>query len=301
MLNVQVLSEFKRLSGPEDQQKALLGPLFELLGGWSGSKGWNVISMPSPGSKPEDEGKFIALVQPYYEKITFAPIGGAVRNRGGDEDQFIGGVTYELSVADLDTDETLHVENGMWLNLATIKTVPGDENATPPQFRIARTASIPHGDSLLLLGNSIETASAPRFGDGVPPADVNPTNIGHPKLRGYTETLRIPMVQKGLNPSDMNLQLKKDIDGLNITRTTTLSVDSRNGGGILNVPFVKDRAHATRIQSTFWIETVCDESGLEFLQLQYNQITDIDFHKPFGGGEGLIVWPHGNINTLRKQ
>ena len=36
-------------------------------------------------------------------------------------------------------------------------------------------------------------------------------------------------------------------------------------------------------------------------QLQYTQITDIEFHHPFGGGDGLIVWPHLNINTMRKQ
>lgn len=300
LIQIQRLESFKRLSGPTNQQQQLLGPLFDLLGSWSGSKGWNLVAMPSAGSKPADEGDFILLVQPYYEEIKFTPVGGAVRNRGGDEDQFIGGVQYELFVSNLDTDEALHVENGMWLFLPKVVADPGPGAGTPPPHAIARSSTIPHGDSVLLLGDHFESKGPPPFGAGVPAASAMPFNVGSPPL-GYTDPYMEKGAEFGLDMTDFNLRLKKDLEGQNVTSTSTIVVDSKNGGGLLNIPFIVNRADATRFQTTFWIETVKDDSGLSFLQLQYTQITDLGFHHPFGGGDGLIVWPHLNINTVRKQ
>ena len=127
-----------------------------------------------------------------------------------------------------------------------------------------------------------------------------PFNVGKPPL-GYSDVYLERAAKFGLDMDDFNLQLKKDLAGLTVTHTSTIVVDSKNGGGILNIPFIVDRANATRFQTTFWIETVKDDSGLSFLQLQYTQIINIEFHHPFGGGDGLIVWPHLNINTMRKQ
>lgn len=51
--------------------------------------------------------------------------------------------------------------------------------------------------------------------------------------------------------------------------------------------------------STFWIEDVT-LGDVNFKQLQYSQQADLDFLPKFGI-PGLIMWPHVNVNTLRKQ
>lgn len=43
-----------------------------------------------------------------------------------------------------------------------------------------------------------------------------------------------------------------------------------------------------------------DDGGITFQQLQYSQQTNLNFIKEFqsNGGDGLIMWPHVNVNTL---
>ncbi len=52
-------------------------------------------------------------------------------------------------------------------------------------------------------------------------------------------------------------------------------------------------ANATQCTATFWIETVKNKDGSEFLQLQYSQTVLLDF--------GNIIWPHISVGTLVKQ
>ncbi len=269
-----------------------LGPLAGLLGSWTGSKGWNIIAVPSAGSEPDQEGAFELLVRPYTETITFSPVGDLVRNRGGAVDQFIGAVQYEMKVADLETNEALHVENGMWLYLDNIKPESPEDK---PKFSIARSATIPHGDSAMILGNSSQSKGAPT----IPDISSEPPDIGAPKVLGYLDPYgtQVPGLISVSNP---NANLKEDIAKQTILETTTLSLDSANQGGVTNIPFINRFADATRFQCDYWIETVETEDNKTIQQLQYSQIVDLEFHKKFGK-EGLIIWPHVNINTLRKQ
>jgi len=93
-----------------------------------------------------------------------------------------------------------------------------------------------------------------------------------------------------------------------IKHFTTFSLDTRiqsaaaqgtegPQGGIINVPFVNKYASCTRCRFRMWIEVV-EEDGHEFLQLQYEQISQFEFG--FGTDGGVTVWPHIQINTLRK-
>jgi hypothetical protein len=97
--------------------------------------------------------------------------------------------------------------------------------------------------------------------------------------------------------------LQEAIAGLDIVQTITLSVSTQDGGGIVNIPFVDKNANATQFTCQYWIETVKDPStGEDVQQLQYSQQTNIEFLPAFGGSPGqLIMWPHVNVNTLRKQ
>jgi len=173
----------------------------------------------------------------------------------------------------------------MWLNL-------GESQEQP----IVRQASIPHGDVFLALGTS-STASGP---PDIPSTSAIP-DAGPKTPLGYTDPWMTPV--DGFHPGTPNMVLQEAIAGQDVAQTITLSVSTQNGGGIVNIPFVDQHANATQFTCDYWIETIKDATtGEEVQQLQYSQQTNIEFLQSFGGPPGqLIMWPHVNVNTLRKQ
>jgi hypothetical protein len=293
------LPGFVRLGGSPAEIASKLGPLADLAGTWRGNVGWNLIAVPS--NTLQGKPAFTLLIQQYSEVITFTPISAPVPNRGGDDQQFITGLLYELTITDNTTGGVLHIENGMWLNMTDIEKQPDGpvtEALTTENvpFTIARQSSIPHGDIVLALGGAGISTGAPNF----PVRNAVPTQIPVGSL-GYFENYphdKFP----GLDTSNMNLQLSGRIQGQNIGKVTTLTVDSGYlGGSISNIPFVQRHVFPSRFQATLWIEEVITDN-LNFLQLQYSQqadlnFLDIDAQNP---GQGVIMWPHVNVNTLRK-
>lgn len=257
---------------------AELGPLADLIGTWVGSEGWELIAVP------EGEKSFRVILRPYTEVVTFEAIGAPVPNRGGAApDLFIAGLLYQMRIADKETDEPLHLENGMWLNL-------GESQEKP----IVRQASIPHGDVFLALGTSYATDGPPE----IPSFDALPDP--GPDIEGYTEG-KYPPSDENFSPGDPNKVLREAIEGREIVNTTTLSVATEDGGGIVNIPFVEQHAKTSQFACTYWLETIKDpKTGDEVQQLQYSQQTNVEFIPKFGE-PGLIMWPHVNVNTLRKQ
>lgn len=277
-----------RLGRSASTTVAELGPLADLAGTWVGAHGWTVMAVPS------GEKEFRLIVRPYLEVVTFEPIGAPVPNRGGPvPDLFITGLLYQMRIADRVTNEPLHLENGMWLNL-------GESQPSP----IVRQASIPHGDVLLALGTASTQGGPPT----IPDIDAVP-QAGPQTPLGYTDPyLQAVPSPEGpaageFHPGTPNTALQEAIAGLEIVSTTTLSVSTQNEGGVLNIPFVDRHAKASQFTCTYWIETVKDSAtGEEVQQLQYSQQANIEFLQTFGGPPGqLIMWPHVNVNTLRKQ
>ena len=290
------LKGFVRLSGSEAEIASKLGPLAGLQGNWHGTDGWNLIAVPSQNS---GNPSFTLLVQNYSETITFTAIGAPVPNRGGATEQFITGLTYELTVTDNTTQGVLHIENGMWLNMADIQAQPDGpvKVAAAPSvpFTIARTASIPHGDVVMALGNA--TTSHGKF--SIPDMNALPVDLGRPDL-GYLDAYKIIQQFPQFSARNPNLMLQKAIANQTIGKVTTIYVDTQNqGGNISNIPFIHEHVNASRFMSTFWIEDVTMD-GINFKQLQYSQQADLDFLPKFGI-PGLIMWPQVNVNTLRKQ
>ncbi|MCO6360490.1 heme-binding protein [Roseivirga pacifica] len=278
----------------------------KLQGTWVGNKGWNLISVPAMGSKPDGAGDFKLLIQPYIETMTFTDAGAHARNRGGNADQFVAALEYHQRVTDQKTGELLHVENGMFMNLSEI--VDNDGKELPlPQFNIARSGTIPHGDSIMLLGRPpVVTEGRIDF----PEASTIPTDFG-PGF-GYTDVFTHPSMEGNLFKSDPNKTLSADLDemeknGFKVKKTTTFIFDSDNSGGIHNIPFIVKHANAVRMQAFFWLEEVENtNTGQVFDQLQYTQIIDLDFQHPLGKDgkpdqSKLIKWPHVTINTMVKQ
>jgi hypothetical protein len=283
--SVPGLPGFVRLGGTPETLVDSLGPLANFIGTWVGNFGWNVIAVPNI-----EHGRlgFLLLVRPYYETITFSPIGAPVPDRGGANTLFITGLHYDLRVTDSQSNQPLHIENGMWLYL-TQPDVPGG-----PQ--IVRQATIPHGDSVLALGRSSATQGPPQ----IPNINALPFPVtGAPD--GYIEPYRVTPMGSAWQAANPNLTLQQAIKKQKIVQTINIEVATQPGGGIVNIPFIKKHANASAFNGTFWIEIVQNNDGSTFEQLQYSQQTNIEFLPQFDNPKKLITWPHVNVNTLVKQ
>ncbi|NQZ07287.1 MAG: hypothetical protein HRT35_09005 [Algicola sp.] len=291
-----------------------------MIGTWVGVKGWSVIAVPAP---PSTTG-FKLLVHNYTETLTFTAVDVPVENKGGAQTQFIRAVKYEQVIhafnpvqplpedpdqePELETSELIHVENGMLMLLDDIRPESGSDK---PEFNIARSATIPHGDTALILGKDVVTFTRPSIPDicttpsksdqvGMPPDFLAQYQQEQKKQTIYDIVAKEDsLIFNVFNP---NQNLQRDNNGLDVIKTTHIALDSDNEGGVINIPFIVKHANATRFTADFWLQTIkLPMSGDNFEQLQYSQTVDIEFHKKFNGEPGLITWPHVTINTLTKQ
>jgi len=103
----------------------------------------------------------------------------------------------------------------------------------------------------------------------------------------------------------MNQILRFANQGVDIVRTTTLTVDTdQKSGGIRNAPFSVREADPVSMKSTFWIQELAqkDEAGNPRLRLQYSQVVMLNFFRPRPDElPGRAVWPHISIATLEKM
>lgn len=324
-----------------------LGPLRHLPGVWkSEGRGWNMIALPfSTAPSPLD---YRLLLNQYNEQLEFKFVDDNVPNRGVDKntpptpttqtDQFVVTLDYQQTiqqVAATDSPDSgglagaaglaIHHEPGLWLHM---------KNQVTDGLDIARLATIPHGDSVLALGQSSEHAGASciphinslpegvsqdkeRDKDGKIVLDKNGKDIlVNPYLRPYQQfhanpfkgTVAAPNFP-GFDPTATHVLLELANQGVNVVKTTVLSVDSTiPTGGISNIPFVVRKANAAFMKSIFWIQELAekDKYGDPKLRLQYLQLVMLDFFPrrdglPPGCCPGLIRWPHVSINTLEKE
>ena len=285
-----------RASAPVAKHQSQLGPLHELGGTWVG-RGFDLISLPDfDNPPPAGPQPFRLKLNATVENLEFRQIGGNVPNRGstGQNDINIFGLTYLQRVSDATTSGALHIEPGLWLHVPS-STVP------PLPATVVRQGSIPHGTSILAQGAVIPTVQGGpiiQVADPTPFTDAGPITDDK-YLTPFTSAVVPPGAQQSYvkNP---NQALLDAIASQTITRTEVLDIStvtsaapSFHGGGLLNIPFVASNANVTQFKATFWIETVQQDDGTHFMQLQYTQTVILNF---IG-----INWPHIAVATLVKQ
>jgi hypothetical protein len=258
--------------------------------------GFNLISRPG-----RDVGaEFVLQVNATKEVLTFDPINAQIINRGSKQDDLtLFAMPYSQTVSNADPGPghggLLHAERGMWLH----EMLPATDSAQPPI--IFRLATIPHGDSVVAQGTSLQVPGGPQI-SSVSPAPFDP-KTGKPIGDRYFPP-KNPVLPSGFNLSDPNTALTSAIQGQDIKHTVVLEVSTQTpsgqgnlagpfGGGILNIPFVTANANAISMQATFWIETVTPPGAEPFLQLQYTQTVILNFLD--------INWPHISVATLVKN
>jgi hypothetical protein len=321
-----------------------LGPLEQLLGVWIGEgTGWNMIALPFQTAPASPAGfKFRVLMNQYDEELRFDFVDDDVPNRGltrpGDpaSDQFVVTLDYQQQIAQVAAEDRpasgglaglpglpIHHEPGLWLYEKNRRTkddnIKGDV-VTEIELDVARLASIPHGNSVLAIGKSEVHEGMP----DIPPISGLPSGRfedvltpdydfkSDPYLEPYKHYIDHPFMGNvtfpgfpGFSPADMNEILRFANQGVNIVRTTTLTVDStRKSAGISNAPFSVREADPRSMKSTFWIQELADtdEYGNPKLRLQYSQVVMLNFFRPREDEfPDRAVWPHISIATLEKQ
>ena len=282
-----------------------------------------MIALPFQGAPPPPDGfDFRVLMNQYDEELKFTFVDANVPNRGltpaggSEHDQFVVTLDYQQQIAQTVAEDLpesgeagppglpIHHEAGLWLYMRNLR--PEDSEGT---MDVARLSTIPHGNSVLALGASEVHDKMPDIPavSGLPlgPVDNKPYlapfqhYIDHP-FKGTVTAPGFP----GFSPADMNVLLRLANEGVDIVRTTTLTVDStRDTGGIVNAPFSVREAEAVTMKATFWIQELAetDHAGNPKLRLQYSQVVMLDFFRPRGDQlPGRVAWPHISINTLEK-
>ena len=267
------------------------------------------------------------------------PNRGLTRPSDPDFDQFVVTVDYQQKIAQVAAEDRptsgglagaaglpIHHEPGLWLYEKNRRAKDDEHHsgeALEVELDVARLASIPHGNSVLALGKSAVHDGMPTIPpvSGLPSGpfeDVSSPDYdfkSDPYLEPYKHYIDNPFMGMlvganavpgfpGFSPADMNAILRFANQGVNVVRTTTLTVDStRRSGGISNVPFSVREAEPVSMKSTFWIQELDekDEAGKPRLRLQYSQVVMLHFFFPRQDEfPERVVWPHISIATLEK-
>ena len=321
--------------------------IVELLKGtWtSEAQGWNLIALPSSTPK-----QFRLLMNQYGETLSFNRFADLnVPNRGVlpencEADQKIDAITYEQIVHQRAVDDFpssdpasklranngdgIHHESGFFLQLLNhVITGHTEEDGKPngdeEELKIARQASIPHGNSVLAMGTIKTFAGPPRADFEINSEDATPERINDKNFNtnGYLAPYRhfednpffgnVPNTAvgfPGFSPKDANKILKFSLSKLSVKKTTVLHFDTKyrnekylTNVPISNIPFVAREANVTEMHADFWIMELNkphESADPEFV-MQYSQTVYLEFFESDEKGK-LIRWPHVSINTLRK-
>jgi hypothetical protein len=282
-----------------------LGPLKLLPGTWVGKgKGFNMIALPYDSN---DLSQYRLLVNQYDEHLTFDLVDKAVPNRGLDDteqeqnDQLIVALNYEQvinQVAAADYPESglagpagkaIHHEVGLFLHLL---------NEVTDGLNLARLATIPHGDTVNVLGFSRELENEfpqPAGFRGLPlGVDAREDGIDHFYFEPYKHFHENPFM--GFDPVNPLELLTNSLPSLAPKSTVLVFGTSDRRGTVENIPFIVRHNNAVSMTSVFWIHQYDDGR----LILQYQQVVMMEFFGRRDRLPGRIQWPHVSINTLEK-
>jgi hypothetical protein len=296
-----------------------LGKLNNLPGSWQGQgRGWNMIALPD-AKAPH---KFRLLLNQFDEQLDFTCAFLNIPNRGLPNDQFLTGLQYTQDITQLiavDSEgsnisplgsASIHHEPGFFLSVLNPTTQPG--GAT--EFDLARLGTIPHGDSLVALGTGgpvvpptdIPDISSHAIGDfSALPIGAGPRDLTNPYLAAYKKFHDAPFKGNvpgnfvGFDPTQP-LDLLRVSGGQNFAGVTRILLDTKNRGGISNMPFIVKQADAVEMRFVMWIEELeGSTAAAPKFQLQYAQRVLLEFFERTDGIPGRIKWPHITINTLQ--
>ncbi|MBE0620225.1 MAG: hypothetical protein IH605_06505 [Burkholderiales bacterium] len=277
---------------------AVLGYLSGLIGTWNSPRGesatgFNVMPLP----QRDAPGGYVLKNFPYYEEITFATIAGSAPNRGGNLTQNCNTLFYEQRVyfatnptgdskSNPVIDKLVHAENGAWLHLVYQAqqagpygpgTVPEPTPLpTQPQAtEYVKQVSVPHGNSILAVGNATVSKGNPTF------------PVANRSVPPFTDP----------NVIDPNTYLQKQLDalkskGVSVVECVAIHLTTDRGvsGNVADIRFEQRHATVDRYDTTWYIEKLSNGTT----QLQYSQTMSMKLLI----GANLVDFIHVDANTL---
>ena len=290
-----------------------LGVLQYLVGTWVNegtSFGYNVMPLPQY-SQNSGDGKFppgyILKNTPYYEEMTFSAINGTAPNRSGSGTQVANVLFYEQRVyfaSGPKKNNLVHAENGSWLLFTAQQQLAGPygpdylKASKPPElkFQIAKQVSIPHGNSVLAVGNYLDGTGSPQIEDSesIIPDQIDPKQY-------QTESEGNPSVPLTMNPNKALQDANSALTGTGtFKRVITLTVDTNNlpDQPPTNIPFEDVNAKVTRYKQTMWLEEFSSgDTASLFNRLQYTQRIYMELNI---NGQ-TVTFPHVTTNNLVRK
>ena len=287
----------------------------KLEGGTDNPLSYNV--MPLPQSEPlRGQTKTFGYILKnftYYEKIRFdgdqpnntdIAVPASAPNRGSSSLQVPTALFYEQRIFFAEgqsKDTTVHVENGAWLNLVTGQKLDmpyeaitlDSPNQQPRNITIAKQMSVPHGNSILALGTFTgKQDGAP----DIPPApSVFPTPAGldtTPYTSDENLDYQNPQPEYAANT---NLPLQTAVGLIKPNAYMKWSVDTKDMGQTMNIPFEDAAAKVTNYSASYWL--LSTDNGMTYKYLAYTQ--NISMTLTIGGKK--YNFPHVTSNVLTKD
>lgn len=162
------------------------------------------------------------------------------------------------------------------------------------------------GDDPDLIPGSLEKPAWTKLPREDQKPDGGPRESGVNSGRAYFEKIfnydefgaKFPYtVQPNLTLSDAN-------DGLTFNKYDLIELDTFHPTGVqgaaINNVMIERYCRVARMRYRMWLEEVYDPSLKKVVeQLQYEQIVDFEFM--FGSDGGTTLWPHIQVNTLRRE
>lgn len=279
-------------------------------------------------------------------------VSASAPNRGGTYTQLSRALFYAQQIRFAEGPEgprpaspdgdIVHVENGAWLHLGSepqiispfgpAPQIPGPVLNQPPYATIAKQISVPHGNSVLALGNvdlydenhfSANPAGtsaatviphAPSIADAIAPYPTPSDIVAPPHVDAYATKLVLPLPDYEnpdpawtLNPN-YPLQLALKIIQPNAYihwRVTTQPLFTSpsaflQSGSVTNIPFEDHKARVTDYWADYWL--LSKDSGKKFDYLAYTQTMLMEMKVSLDGGRTFkaYIFPHVTSNTVQR-
>ncbi|HTZ62864.1 MAG TPA: heme-binding protein [Solirubrobacteraceae bacterium] len=336
---------------------------------------FNVMPLPQVQRQPRrpepangDYGGFILKNFSFNETIRFngtaskedppilqdpralAVVAGAP-NRGGTYTQFAHAVFYEQQVRFAEGPQNgkiVHVENGAWLHLGSEeqnlgpygegKIDDGQVLRQPPYLTVAKQIAVPHGNSVLALGN-IDLNDGDQFDSDAKGLTANTVLEGAPVIPDqfvpypqeadeaarrsldvatgpqyddpYARELKDPLDFENPNPGwtlNPSFPLQRALELIEPKahmhwRVTTLPLFGGEGS-VTNIPFEEQKSKVTAYWADYWLVSQ-DPNARETLQFDYllysqTVLMEMEVSTDKGAPYKKYIFPHITSNVVKK-
>ena len=274
-------------------------------------------------------------------------------NRGGTYTQSAHAIFYDQQVRfseGPDKGKVIHVENGAWIHFGSEAQLKGPYEGDgvfddmqvlrqPPYVQIAKQIAVPHGNSVLALGNADLYAGecvdpkdktglastsiipgAPVIPDALPPYPEAKESTPFPEPAGIATKPRFdPYATKLGNPANVNdppfenpkpesalnpnYPLQLAVQKIAPTRHMHWRVTTRpvlgGDGQVTNVPFEDRKSKVTEYWADYWLMAKDCE---DFNYLAYTQTILMEMDISLDGGKKFrrYIFPHVTTNVVKK-